>query len=339
MRGLNTFKHTNYINCLKKGLKTTHNIRSIVVSMVVSGKYVNLSVSSFLASNSNFNADLYEEKWIMSAEKYTKYLDYINNLYDFDFQEKYFKDTNKLKEYYKKNNYPYEVVCNNVSEIDKYNYVPFKTKCICGKELEQKKLMSHFTHKCKINTIKNEMKSILKEYRDFIGRFDKTLFEYRSSDFSEINIENMNKLNKYKKSLENYHNLIFSHKQSFNFLQNDYTKKDLNTAVASFKKNYWFNYDVKKYDYALLLDTLLDCERFICKVKIYINNEIDRKIKIIKENCSTFVIDCECMVCLDMKKCREVICCNKPICEDCEKGIKQIHTQSQNCPYCRNRNW
>lgn len=302
----------------------------------VSGKYVKRFVSPFNRYDCNLNNGFYEEKWCISFEKYKKCINYINEIYNFDFQEQYFKDINKLKKYYKDNNYTTEIVN---TTIDRYSYVPLKIKCICGKELQQKNIMSHFNHKCKINKIKNEIKNLIEKYGELVKKFDYEIYEYKAEDFTEYNTENINKLKRHDNFINSYYNLICDYKKVLKGLQDNYTKKELNTAVASFKKHYWFDYDVKNYDYELFLDTIIDCESFLFKVKYHIVKDIKHKIKEIKENINLFVIDCDCNICLDTKKCREVICCNKPICEDCENGIKETHTQSQKCPYCRDTNW
>jgi len=308
--------------------------------MSVAGKYVFLKRSPFNRYDCNLNHGFYEEKYIISFEKYKKCINYINELYNFDFQEQYFKDINKLKEYYYKNNsVPAILIVSNNPQIDKYSYVPLKTKCICGKNLQQKNTMSHFNHKCKINKIKNEIKKLIEKYGEVVKKFDYEIYEYKEEDFTEYNIENINKLKRHDNFIKSYYNLICDYKELLKGLQDNYTKKELNTAIASFKKHYYLDFDVKNYDYELFLDTIIDCESFLCKVKNHIVKDIKNKIKEIKENINFFVKECECNICLDTKKCREVDCCNKPICEDCETGIKDTQSQSQKCPYCRNTNW
>jgi len=324
----------------RKGLKDYSIIRGVASSMSVAGKYVFLKRSPFNRYDCNLNHGFYEEKYIISFEKYKKCINYINELYNFDFQEQYFKDINKLKEYYYKNNsVPAILIVSNNPQIDKYSYVPLKTKCICGKNLQQKNTMSHFNHKCKINKIKNEIKKLIEKYGEVVKKFDYEIYEYKEEDFTEYNIENINKLKRHDNFIKSYYNLICDYKELLKGLQDNYTKKELNTAIASFKKHYYLDFDVKNYDYELFLDTIIDCESFLCKVKNHIVKDIKNKIKEIKENINFFVKECECNICLDTKKCREVDCCNKPICEDCETGIKDTQSQSQKCPYCRNTNW
>lgn len=311
--------------------------------MSVAGKLVKYKLSPLVPHNGfyyNTNTEFYKKHYRISFEYYKKYFEYVNNMKLYELEETHFKNMDKLKKYYKRNNYEYEIVYDNVSQIDKYSYVPFKIKCVCGKEIQHKNIMSHFNHKCKVNTIRNEIQKLVFLNNNCIDNMEKAIHDFNGEVFTDYTKENLEKLQEYQKVFSSIQDNLFNlREQFFIYLKNDYPKKDLNIATASFKNYYIETLDFKKYDYEILVDLVMDCEKFFSKIKSHIQHKIKHKIKEIKENIDLFVNNCECNICLDMKKCREVDCCKKPICKDCETGIKQANYQSKDCPYCRNKNW
>ncbi len=335
MRGLNTFKLTNYINCLKNGLKTTHNIRSIVVSMSCPGKYVQRSFGSIQYSLIEDNIDFYKKNYSISFGKYETMIKYINNMEHNKLEEYRYTDLNKLKKYYKKQGKNKD----NSTSIDKYNYVPFKFNCLCGKNMPHKKLLSHYENDCKISGFVKIIAENISNYIYRIETYNKRVAHIKTLDFSEPTMENLEKLKHERRLLIRDYSDLSSAISSFENHNIQGTKKQLNTAIATFKRYSKYELIVRDYDYELFKDILKDAFLLFAKTQSKILYGMDLQLQFLKENVNHFTKDTDCNICLEQKKCREVICCTKPICEDCEKGIKQTHTQSQNCPYCRNTNW